>query len=228
MFTGIIEAIGTIAAIESKGVDQSIRIRTGKLKLSDVKVGDSIAVSGVCLSVVHRFDDGIGADVSAETLSRTTLGALEVGNLVNLELALTPASRIGGHLVTAHVDGIGTVIECTNDGRCVRLSVNAPHALARYISKKGSVCVDGVSLTVNGVRGATFDVYLIPHTLEQTTFDRLLIDQMVNIEVDIIARYLERLLLGERAATVDGGSMTLQFLAEHGFINNPLSSSGDK
>ncbi|MCI0400168.1 MAG: riboflavin synthase [Gammaproteobacteria bacterium] len=227
MFTGIIEAIGTISGIAAKGVDQSIRINTGKLSLSQLNRGDSIAVSGVCLSVVHIYDDGVATDLSAETLSRTTLSDLEIGRLVNLELALTPASRIGGHLVMGHVDGIGRVVERNNDGRCVRLSVKAPDALARYLSEKGSIGLDGVSLTVNGVRGGAFDVNLIPHTLVETTLGRLQRGHAVNLEVDIIARYLERLMAPQSAAQSEQGPITLEFLAEHGFIGDPTATSGD-
>lgn len=194
MFTGIIEAIGSIVTKEPRGGDVRLHIATGKLDLSEVKLGDSIAVSGVCLTVVALPGDGFWADVSAETLSRTVLGELVSGAAVNLERALTPTTRLGGHLVSGHVDGIGTVIERNPEARSVRFAIEAPAHLARYIAEKGSLCVDGVSLTVNRVDGARFDLNIVPHTLQETTFADYQAGHRVNLEVDIIARYLERLL----------------------------------
>lgn len=197
MFTGIIEAVGRIVARESRGGDMRLHIATGKLDLNEVKPGDSIAVSGVCLTVVGLPGDGFWADVSAETLSRSVLGGLGLGKLVNLERALTPSTRLGGHLVSGHVDGVGTVIERTPEARSMRFVIQAPPNLPRYIAEKGSICVDGVSLTVNGVEGAIFALNIVPHTLQETTFAEFEPGRQVNLEVDIIARYLER-LLGER------------------------------
>lgn len=218
MFTGIIQAIGKIAALEPKGADLRVRIATGKLDLGDVRLGDSIAVNGVCLTAVELPGDGFWADVSGETLARTTLGELRVGQAVNLEKALTPTTRLGGHLVSGHVDGIGTVVRRWEDGRSVRFRVRAPDELAKYIAQKGSICVDGISLTVNAVEGAEFELNIVPHTLQETTMGGYAAGTRVNLEVDIIARYLERLLLGEKAANPGGGGITEAFLAEHGFI----------
>jgi len=194
MFTGIIQAVGTLAAVEPRGAEQRLRIATGALSLSDAHVGDSIAVSGVCLTATILLDDGFWCDVSGETLARTTLGELHVGSKVNLEAALLPTTRLGGHLVSGHVDGVGRIVEQRNEGQSLRVSVEVPKELAKYIAVKGSVCVNGVSLTVNGVAGAVFTVNLVPHTLQQTTLGENIVGKRVNIEVDLIARYLERLL----------------------------------
>lgn len=219
MFTGIIQAVGRIAALEPRGADMRLYVHTGKLDLTDVSLGDSIAVSGVCLTAVELPGDGFWADVSSETLLRTTLGAVVPGSRVNLEKALTPVSRLGGHLVSGHVDGVGVVRERRDDGRSERFRLEAPDELARYIAEKGSICIDGVSLTVNAVHGAQFDLNIVPHTLQETTLEAYSVTRRVNLEVDLIARYLERLLLGEQAATVVGGSrISPQFLAEHGFL----------
>jgi riboflavin synthase len=196
MFTGIITAVGTIAALQPRGGDMRLRIATGKLDLSDVQLGDSIAVSGVCLTAIELPGDGFWADASRETLELTILGEIAPGMNVNLEKALTPTTRLGGHLVSGHVDGIGTVSEWRPDGRSWRLRVQAPDALARYIAAKGSICVDGVSLTVNRVDGAAFELNIVPHTLAETTLVNFQVGRRVNLEVDLIARYLERLLIG--------------------------------
>ncbi len=217
MFTGIIQAVGSIAHIESKGGDARLRIHTGALDMGDVQRGDSIAVSGVCLTAIEHSANGFSADVSGETLARTTLGNLNVGTRVNLEKALMLSSRLGGHLVSGHVDGVAEVLERTAEARSVRLRMRAPVALARYIASKGSVCLDGVSLTVNVVEGALFDVNVVPHTLQSTTFGEFQPGFRVNLEVDLIARYLERLMLGERAADATS-TITPAFLAEHGFL----------
>ena len=217
MFTGIIQAVGNIAHIERKGGDACVRINTGVLDMRDVQLGDSIAVSGVCLTVIAHNSNEFSADVSAETLTRTTLGNLSTGSRVNLEKALTPSSRLGGHLVSGHVDGVGEVVERSAEARSVRFRIRAPAALARYIAGKGSICLDGVSLTVNGVEGALFDVNVVPHTLQSTTLDEVQPGRRVNLEVDLIARYLERLMLGERASD-STSAITPAFLAEHGFL----------
>ncbi len=216
MFTGIITAVGTITALQPRGGDTRLRVATGKLDLSDVRLGDSIAVSGVCLTAVELPGDGFWADASRETLERTILGEAVPGTRVNLEKALIPTTRLGGHLVSGHVDGIGTVAEWRPDGRSWRLRVQAPDELARYIAAKGSICVDGVSLTVNRVDGAAFELNIVPHTLAETTLADFKTGRRVNLEVDLIARYLERLLLGDRAAQPDG-VLTEALLREHGF-----------
>ncbi len=220
MFTGIIEAVGTISGLESKGCDRRVTVTTGKLDLSDVNLGDSIAVNGICLTAVALPAGGFVADVSAETLQRSTFASLQPGSRVNLEKALTPTTRLGGHLVSGHVDGIGEVIERRNEGRSVRFRIKAPDELARYIATKGSITVDGISLTVNAVNGAVFELNLVPHTLQETTMDTFVTGQRVNLEVDLVARYLERLLLGEAASRkLDGGGISETFLAEHGFLS---------
>ena len=216
MFTGIIEAVGEIVTLQPRGGDLRVRVRTRKLDLSDVALGDSIAVGGVCLTAVELPGDGFWADVSAETRQRTTIGDAGPGTRVNLEKALTPSTRLGGHLVSGHVDGVGEVEDRQDDGRSVRLHIRAPDALARYIAQKGSICVDGVSLTVNAVQGSVFALNVVPHTLQETTMDGYRPGQRVNLEVDLIARYLERLLLGERAAE-PGAGITREFLRAHGF-----------
>ena len=218
MFTGIIEAVGEIRRIEKRGADARMQIGTGKLDLTDVAIGDSIATNGVCLTAVELAGDSYWADVSGETLSRTSIGDLAVGSEVNLEKALTPSTRLGGHLVSGHVDGVGEVVDRYDDGRSVRFRIQAPDELAHYIATKGSICVDGVSLTVNDVDGAVFDLNIVPHTMAETTIRDYRKGTRVNLEVDIIARYLERLLLGGQAANVSG-DITLDKLAEHGFLD---------
>lgn len=218
MFTGIIEAIGEVVALQPKGGDLSLVLRTGKLDLGDVQLGDSIATNGVCLTVVELPGDGFRADVSLETLQFTTLETLKVGSRVNLERALTPTTRLGGHLVSGHVDGVGEVLSRHPDGRSERFRLRAPAELARYIAHKGSITVDGTSLTVNAVDGAEFELNIVPHTIAETVIGGYRPGTRVNLEVDVIARYLERLLQGDRAAEAGTGSgIDLAFLAEHGF-----------
>lgn len=218
MFTGIIQAIGHISAIEPGSGDTRLRIQTGKLDLGDVVLGDSIAVNGVCLTAVELPGDGFWADVSKESLDKTTLGGLKTGSPVNLEKALTPSTRLGGHLVSGHVDGIGEVIARQPAARSVQFSIRAPDALARYIAHKGSITVDGTSLTVNAIDGAVFELNIVPHTLQETIMNSYQPGTRVNLEVDLIARYLERLLLGERAAEPGAEGISMAMLAEHGFI----------
>lgn len=218
MFTGIIKAKGRIAAIEKRGGDVRLRVTADGLPWTDYAVGDSIAVNGVCLTAVELPGDGFWADVSGETLAHTSFAELRVGSRVNLEKALMPTSRLGGHLVSGHVDGVGEVLSRSNDGRSVRFRIQAPAALAKYIAAKGSITIDGVSLTVNAVEGAEFELNIVPHTLQETTLAGFAPGRKVNLEVDVIARYLERLLLGERAAQPSGGGMTMEFLAQHGFL----------
>ncbi|MFC1684592.1 riboflavin synthase [Pseudomonadota bacterium] len=218
MFTGIIQAIGTVAGLEQRGGDVRLRIRTGKLDIGQTQLGDSIAVNGVCLTAVELPGDGFAADVSRETLSLTSLGGLNTGSQVNLEKALTLSTPLGGHLVSGHVDGMGRVLERKDDARSIRLRIEAPAELARYIASKGSICVDGTSLTVNEVEGALFSLNIVPHTLEETIIAGYASGTNVNLEVDLIARYLERLLLGEKAADPNSAGISRSFLAEHGFL----------
>jgi riboflavin synthase len=202
VFTGIIQSIGRIAAIEGDGQDIRLRIETGKLPLDTLALGDSVATSGVCLTVTELPGDGYWADVSPETLSLTTLGQKGVGDPVNLEPSLTLNTPLGGHLVSAHVDGVGRVESIVEDARFWRVSIQAPDNLARYIAMKGSICVDGTSLTVNQVNGASFELTIIPQTWEETVFSDYAVGSAVNLEVDVIARYLERLMQYE--ATTSG------------------------
>ncbi|HEX5306117.1 MAG TPA: riboflavin synthase [Dyella sp.] len=212
MFTGIIQSVGRLVRLEPRGGDVRLVVDTAGLDLTDVQLGDSIAVSGVCLTAVTLDAHGFGADVSNETLSLTTLGQLKAGDPVNLEKALRLADRLGGHLVSGHVDGVGKVVSITPDGRSQRWTFEVPAAIARYIAAKGSVCIDGTSLTVNEVSGARFGVNLIPHTVEHTAFHARRVGDAVNIEVDVIARYVERLIGGGQAAGID-----VDFLKQHGF-----------
>lgn len=197
MFTGIVQAVGKVARVQARGGDLRLHIDAVVLDLADVRLGDSLCVSGVCLTVVERDDRGFAADVSTETLACTTLGKRRAGDGVNLEKALRLSDRLGGHLVSGHVDGVGSVVAIEADARSLRWTFELPPALSRYIAAKGSVCVDGVSLTVNDVAGNRFAVNLIPHTLDATTFRDRKIGDAVNIEVDLVARYLERLQTGE-------------------------------
>ena len=198
MFTGIVQDLGRVVSRELRGVDARLVIATKNLDLTAALVGDSISVQGVCLTVTSLDGASFSADVSHETLSLTTLGELAVGAAVNLEPALRAGDRLGGHLVSGHVDGVAQVSATSHDGDSLRVRVTVPAELARYISRKGSVTVDGVSLTVNEVEGATFGVNLIPHTQAVTTLGRLQAGVRVNLEVDQIARYVERLALPYR------------------------------
>ncbi len=218
MFTGIIEAIGEIAVLEPKQDDVRAYVRTGKLDLKDVQLGDSIAVNGVCLTAVELPGDGFWADVSGETLSKTGFADLKAGSRVNLEKALTPTTRLGGHLVSGHVDGVGEILERHSAGRSEQFKIDAPVELARYVAKKGSISVDGISLTVNEVNGTVFELNIVPHTLQETTMGEFRTGRRVNLEVDIIARYLERLVLGDKAAEPNSAGISEAFLAEHGFL----------
>ncbi len=217
MFTGIIQAVGEVAATEPSGGDLRLYIRTGKLPLGDVQLGDSIATNGCCLTVTELPGDGYWCDVSVESLNFTTLGALAKGSPVNLEKSLTPESRLGGHIVSGHVDGVGEVVSLAEDARSWRVVIRAPDTLAKYIAHKGSICVDGTSLTVNAVNGAEFDLNIIPQTMAETIFGTYRPGSKVNLEVDVIARYLERLLQGDAAAQPGAGGLSLDTLAENGF-----------
>lgn len=220
MFTGIIEAVGSITAAEQKSGDLKLTISTGKLDMSDVQLGDSIAVNGVCLTAVEFSNDYFVADVSNETIEHSATGKLQQGSEVNLEKALTPTTRLGGHLVSGHVDGVGQVISRDEDARSVRFVIRAPNELAKYIAHKGSITVDGISLTVNKVSGAEFELNIVPHTLQETIIRNYQPGAEVNLEVDLIARYLERLVLGEKAADKESDGISMAFLAENGFIKN--------
>jgi riboflavin synthase len=219
MFTGIIQAVGTVVAMQPTGGDLRLRVETGQLSLDDVAMGDSICTNGACLTVIELPGDGYWADVSVETLDFTTLGALQAGSRVNLEKALTPASRLGGHIVSGHVDGVGEIVGLQEDARSIRVEVSAPKELAKYIAHKGSICIDGISLTVNAVTGKRFELNIIPQTMAETIFSEYRAGSRVNLEVDVIARYLERLVLGDAAAdaTVAAG-LSMETLADNGFL----------
>jgi riboflavin synthase len=212
MFTGIIQTIGRIASLEARGGDVRLNVDTATLDMSDVQLGDSIAVGGVCLTAVELGARSFAADVSNESLRLTTLGALRAGDGVNLEKALRLADRLGGHMVSGHVDGLGKVVSILPDGRSQRWTFEVPADLARYIAAKGSICIDGTSLTVNEVDGRRFGVNLIPHTVERTTFAARRAGDAVNLEVDVVARYVERLLGHGAPPRLDEN-----FLREHGF-----------
>lgn len=218
MFTGLIEAQGKLLSRDACDGDHRLRLATGSLDMSDVAIGDSICVSGVCLTAVALSPDAFDADVSGETLQCTTLGTLPLGAAINLEKSLLPTTRLGGHIVSGHVDGIGSVTSFDQVGRSWRLEVSVPPELGKYIAQKGSICIDGISLTVNGVTNATFHVNIVPHTLQVTTIGEFAPDRLVNLEVDVIARYLERLALGN----VDGGAqaptLSERTLRDNGFI----------
>lgn len=195
MFTGIIQAIGNISKIDSNGPDSRIVFKAGKMKLDDVKTGDSISVNGVCLSITEKTKDSFSSDLSSETLSLTTFIEMRANSKVNLEKAMNFSSRVNGHLIAGHVDGVGVIKEMKNDGRSILILIEFPEELEKYISKKGSIAVDGVSLTINGTKENTFSINIIPHTLSGSIISEYNIGTKVNIEVDLIARYLEKLVV---------------------------------
>ena len=219
MFTGIIEAVGTITTLNDLGDNYRLVVSTGKMNMYDVHLGDSIATSGVCLTVVDKGADYYAADVSAETIKLTGFAQYSVGHKVNLEKAMRADSRFGGHIVSGHVDGVGMVEAINKHSNYVEVWVRAPNDLAKYIAHKGSITVDGVSLTVNEVKGSSFMLWLIPHTLSETVIGNYKTGTQVNLEVDLIARYLERLLLGDKAAHSETNTdISMTFLAEHGYV----------
>lgn len=195
MFTGIIQAIGNISKIDSNGPDSRIVFKAGKMKLDDVKIGDSVSVNGVCLSITEKTKDSFSSDLSSETLSLTTFIEMRANSKVNLEKAMNFSSRVNGHLIAGHVDGVGVIKEMKNDGRSILILIEFPEELEKYISKKGSIAVDGVSLTINGTKENTFSINIIPHTLSGSIISEYNIGTKVNIEVDLIARYLEKLVV---------------------------------
>lgn len=216
MFTGIIQAIGKIKRVEQRQGDVRLTVETAGLDLSDAGLGDSIAVNGVCLTAIELSPGQFVADVSNETLSTTTVGQTAVGTRVNLECALQAQTRLGGHLVSGHVDGVGKLVERKADARSVRFTFSMPAEIARYVAQKGSICIDGISLTVNTVDDESFSVNIVPHTLEMTTLGDRQEGDSVNLEVDVIARYLERLMIGgqKSEASVDYQAL----LQNSGFI----------
>ena len=211
MFTGIIKAKGSITAMNERGGDVRLTVRSDGLPWGDYEIGESIAVNGVCLTAVVLHEDGFDTDVSLETLDVTALSSLGPGSDVNLEPAISLGERLGGHLVSGHVDCVGCVISRSNDARSVRLTVEIPSEYARYVAKKGSVCLDGVSLTINEVSGNSFDLNIIPHTAAVTIIGDYAVGSTINVEVDLLARYLERLI------SKDSDGISLDFLKAHGY-----------
>jgi riboflavin synthase len=216
MFTGIIETVGVLKELRNVSTGMRMKISASNLDFSDVSLGDSIAVSGPCLTVTSFSSKDFEVDVSSETLSKTTLGLKKAGTLVNLEKALKFNDRLGGHLVSGHIDGVGTVLERSTLGDYARFIISVPIALSRYLAYKGSVCLDGVSLTVNSVTEDVFEVLTIPHTLDNTTLEGLNVQMDVNVEVDLVARYLERLYSSDKKASPS--KISLGSLVDAGII----------
>lgn len=220
MFTGIIQAMGSIASIDHRSGDISLVIDTGELDLGGCVAGDSIAVNGVCLTAVSFSSRQFDADLSTETLNRTSLVDLKQGSPVNLEKALTLQTALGGHLVSGHIDGLASVVDLSEDARSIRYSFELAPELQHYIAEKGSITVDGTSLTVNRIARNRFDVNIVPHTREKTIFKYYQPGTRVNIEVDIIARYLERLIEGKAERTDHADEQLMETLVKSGFLND--------
>ncbi|WP_407303149.1 riboflavin synthase [Acinetobacter sp.] len=218
MFTGIIESLGKVESLQSVGGDVRLRIGTS-LDMSDVHLGDSIATNGICLTVIEWGEKWYAADVSRESLNRTTLGTWKIGQRVNVEKAMLPTTRFGGHIVSGHVDAVGEITAVREDARSIYYEVTAPVEIAKYLAEKGSVTVDGISLTINHLRGNIISLNLIPHTAERTNICTWKTGAKVNLEVDVLARYIERLMLGDKAAEVkEQSTLSMAFLAENGFL----------
>jgi riboflavin synthase len=212
MFTGIIASIGKIESVQAKGGDLRLQVATQTLDLSDIKLGDSVANNGVCLTVIAMNEHSLSFDVSRESLDRTSLATATVGSEINLEKALAVGDRLGGHFVSGHVDGLGQVVAMQSSARSVQFRFEVPVGLERYIAEKGSICIDGTSLTVNKAEKNWFEVNIIPHTMQETIMKSYLVGSQVNLEVDLIARYLERLLPKKTSA------ITRETLLQNGFI----------
>ncbi len=216
MFTGIVEAVGTLTAITPKGEDISVTVEVGKLDMSDVKLGDSIATNGVCLTVVDYSATSYSADLSLETLKKTGFADYQAGDKVNLEKAMLPTTRFGGHIVSGHVDGVGEIVERNMVGRAIEFWVEMPEEIAKYVAEKGSITVDGISLTVNDLRKNAFKLTIVPHTGEETTIADFHVGRRVNLEVDVLARYMERLLTSQQEQQPES-RITMDFLQQNGF-----------
>ena len=216
MFTGIIEAVGAVKRLEPLGGDLRFIIDSGSLDMGDVQIGDSIAVNGVCLTVIEFDSASFSADVSNETISLTSLKGLAAGGAVNLEKAMLPTTRMGGHLVSGHVDGLGTVVNKSGDARSIRVEIEVPAELKKYIAVKGSICIDGTSLTVNSVDDRIVGLNIVPHTQERTVIQHYCKGTKVNLEVDLVARYLETLLLN--MDDKDKGKVNMELLTRAGFV----------
>lgn len=218
MFTGIIESLGKVESIQNVGGDVRLRIQTD-LDMSDVHLGDSIATNGICLTVIDFGSNWYTADVSRESLNRTTLEHWKAGQSVNVEKAMLPTTRFGGHIVSGHVDAVGEITVVRSDARSIYFEVTAPAEIARYLAEKGSVTVDGISLTINHLRGNVLSLNLIPHTAHRTNIGTWKPGTKVNLEVDVLARYIERLLMGDKAAeTTQQSKISMDFLAQNGFL----------
>lgn len=218
MFTGIIERVGRVKSLQNISGDVRIIIQTD-LDLSDVQLGDSIATNGICLTVVDWGSDWYAADVSIESLNRTTLAHWQMGQMVNVEKAMLPTTRFGGHIVSGHVDVVGEVTATRHDARSLYFEVTAPKDIAKYLAEKGSITVDGISLTINHLNGCVLSLNLIPHTAKRTNISSWVVGAKVNLEVDILARYIERLLLGDHAAdSTSSSNISMEFLANNGFL----------
>lgn len=217
MFTGIVETVGTLEAITPKGEDISVTVNVGKLDMSDVKLGDSIATNGVCLTVVAHNATSYTADLSVETLNKTGFVDYQAGDRVNLEKAMLPTTRFGGHIVSGHVDGVGEIVERHQVGRAIEFWVAMPAELSKYVAEKGSITVDGISLTVNDLRKNAFKLTIVPHTGEETTINDFHVGRKVNLEVDVLARYMERLLQGQKEQNEPSSRLSMEFLQQNGF-----------
>ena len=218
MFTGIIESLGTVESVQNVGGDVRLRIGTD-LDMSDVHLGDSIATNGICLTVIDWGEHWYAADVSRESLNRTTLAHWKVGQRVNVEKAMLPTTRFGGHIVSGHVDAVGEITVVREDARSLYFEVTAPAEIARYLAEKGSITVDGISLTINHLRGRILSLNLIPHTAERTNIGTWKVGRQVNLEVDVLARYIERLMMGDKAAeSTPQSKISLDFFAQNGFL----------
>lgn len=218
MFTGIIESVGQVKSLQNVGGDIRLTVGTD-IDMSDVHLGDSIATNGICLTVTAWGDHWYSADVSRESLDRTTLGRWKVGQPLNIEKAMLPTTRFGGHIVSGHVDAVGEITLMRHDARSLYFEVTAPKEIAKYLAEKGSITVDGISLTINHLNGCVLSLNLIPHTAERTNISTWQVGTAVNLEVDILARYMERLLLGDRAAIgKEDSKISMEFLADHGFL----------
>lgn len=218
MFTGIIEAVGSVTAIKHHAHDMTISVDSGKLDLGDVKLGDSIAHNGVCLTISKLHKNGYDVDISHETIRRSSFASIKIGFKLNLEKAMQMQSRFGGHFVSGHIDGIGEITSITQLGNAIEYWIKAPAELTKYIAEKGSITIDGISLTTNAIDSGSFRLTIIPHTIAQTTIQTYQVGMFVNLEVDLIARYLERLLSTNSEGGVQSSS-TMDLLARSGFLN---------
>ncbi len=217
MFTGIIEALGSVSQIERASGGARLNVTTD-MDMSSDRIGDSVAVNGICLTIVEITTNSFALDLSQETIGRTTFEEMKVGDKVNLERALKFSGRLGGHLVTGHIDGVGVVRRRTRSGASEVFEITAPSGMERYMIEKGSIAVDGISLTINSCQGRDFSVNIIPHTLSVTTLGLHMSGSRVNIEADVLGKYIERIMSGGKAG--GSGDIDLELLAKHGFLKD--------